>query len=868
MVWNISFFDAAKSLVWKEKRQSISKKCSGQKNKETLLKMNQSSFSKLQKIYETLSKELSSEQISNIELEENTMVASRKSDDLINKATVSIENCKFNSTLLSHPDICCINEILDQTEFADFKKLQELTLRCTNHLESLKKYFQMLQDDNRENIFITEENVLDVVENHSNESIILKPAAAETYIEIAMLSETVHFLKNSMAKKLDKQRFRGMLWFDLSLLPELVHCQEKMASFSFLKDNSADCLWEVIETAISELKEDLDVIDKHDEAVNRSYALRLFSRELKELSEVKKLVKKSEYSVSTYIDFVPCVASINYGSTVTELEHNYNQFSTLLKSILAAPQKDLGKMAHIVKVMKTIEHMKMICAKNAELTISFILCQMLHNREKTSQLKRGEKMNVHVKPRKNINKSSTCTKVPSISECLMKNGSNSSKKRPITVDKCQDSQEQEKNTTVSSCKKQKVDRKDVTEINKEKATFKHPRTTRSHPESESEIGPSSSNNQRRNRGSPKKVEIQRSLPVSPLSLKNLKDTGMLKSEGTIDLTNISSATSEDFTGQQGNVNSMKKRDVTFRAAETKSDKKECSFVIRPSDIKPGTDAAALLPNASVPSKPVFCFARDILANLEMNDTVSELQDNEILKSSITNSTGTNSPEPIFIQNKIPVPQINETQPAKTESKEKYMKDTLNRSTAPVETSESISLNVNQTAEYSFSEQQNNENSKVLTQNAARYQNELPQSARTPIYNSSEHSFGTLNPSYAWCVYHYSSSNGSSITQTYQGITSFEVQPLPPEMLTTVPSTVQNTHSNLLYSQYFGYFAGGPQACSFMPANTMLPINHYHKLHTLTLLIQVYFHKFLGLMFHGNNKNPFSKDFETVFCLLK
>lgn len=323
---------------------------------------------------------------------------------------------------------------------------------------------------------------------------------------------------------------------------------------------------------------------------------------------------------------------------------------------------------------------------------------------------------------------------------------------------------------------------------------------------------------------------------------------MLKSEGTIDLTNISSATSEDFTGQQGNVNSMKKRDVTFRAAETKSDKKECSFVIRdqksvdgtfskdhetpsqkllnnspgPSDIKPGTDAAALLPNASVPSKPVFCFARDILANLEMNDTVSELQDNEILKSSITNSTGTNSPEPIFIQNKIPVPQINETQPAKTESKEKYMKDTLNRSTAPVETSESISLNVNQTAEYSFSEQQNNENSKVLTQNAARYQNELPQSARTPIYNSSEHSFGTLNPSYAWCVYHYSSSNGSSITQTYQGITSFEVQPLPPEMLTTVPSTVQNTHSNLLYSQYFGYFAGGPQACSFMPANTYFP----------------------------------------------
>nr|KAF6461119.1 testis expressed 15, meiosis and synapsis associated [Molossus molossus] len=838
------FFDAAKSLVWKEKKQSFSKKYSGQKNKETLLKMNQYSFSKLQKIYDTLSKDLSSEQISNIGLEENNMVAFRKSDDPINKATISIEKCRFNSTLLSHPDICCIGEILDQAEFADFKKLQELTLRCTDHLEILKKYFQMLQEDNRENIFITEENVLDLVGNHNHEAIILKPAATETYVEIAMLSETVHFLKNSMAKKLDKQRFRGMLWFDLSLLPELVHCQEKMASFSFLKDNSTDCLWKVIETAISEIKKDLEIIYKHNEAVNCSYALHLFSRELQELSEIKTLLKKAKYSISTYIDFVPCIASINYGSTVTELEYNYNQFSTLLKNILAAPRKDYGKMAHIVKVMKTIEHMKIICAKNAKLTISFILYQMLHNREKTFQLKRKEKMNVHVKPRKNISKSSTCMKISSVSECIMKNVSNSSKKRPIAVDKCQDSQEQEKNT-VSRGKKQKVNMKDVTKTSKEKAAFKHPRTTRSHPESESEIGPSLSNNQKRNHGSPKKVEMQR--PGSPLLLNNLKDTCMLKLEGKIDLTNILSDTSEDITGQQGNVNSMKKRDVNFCAAETKSDKKDCfSFVIcdqkgvdgtfskdheapsqkflnsfpGPSD-KPGTDAS-LLPNASTPSKPLFCLVSDIHANLEMNDSVFELQDNEILKSSIKNSTGTNSPEPIFIQNKIPVPQINETQSAKTESKEKYMKDTLNPSTVPVETSENITLNVNQTAEYSFSEQQNNENSKGLPQNAATYRNELPQSSCTPLYNSSEHSFGTLYPSYAWCVYHYSSSSGSSITQTYHGITSFEVQPLPPEMLTAVPSTVQSTHSNLLYSQCFGYIAGGPQAHGFLPANRYFP----------------------------------------------
>nr|XP_008539897.1 PREDICTED: testis-expressed sequence 15 protein [Equus przewalskii] len=851
------FFDAAKSLFWKERRQSFSKKYSGKKNKEMLLRMNQSAFSKLQKIYDTLSKDLCSEQNSSIGLEEKTIVASRKSDDLINKATISIENCKFNSTLLSHPDICSISEILDQAEFADFGKLQELTLRCTDHLDVLKKYFQMLQEDNIDNIFITEENVLDMVKNHSHEAIILKPAAIETYIEIVMLSETIHFLKNSMAKKLDKQRFRGVLWFDLSLLPELVHCQEKMASFSFLKDNSTDCLWKVIETSISELKKDLDIIYKYNEAVNCSYALHLFSRELEELSEIKKLLKKSKYSISTYIDFVPYTASVNYGSTLTELEYNYNQFSTLLKNILAAPRRDLGKMAHTMKVMKTIEHMKIICAKNATLTVSFILCQMLHNRKKTMRLNRKEKVNIHVKPRKSISKSSTRMKVPSISERIMKNVSNSSKKRPITVDRREDSQEQEKSTTVSSCKKQKINMKDVAKINREKRAFKHPRTIRSHPESENEVGPSSSDNLKRNHVSPKMGEMQRPLPDSLLPLKNLKDTCMSKSEGEIDLADISSDTSQDFTGQQGNLNSLKKRDVNFSAAETKSDEKDCSFAVFgqksvdgtfskdhethsqkflknspdptekscPSDVKPGT---SLLPDASVLSKPVFHFVRDIRANLGMNDTVFELEDNEILNSSIKNSTCTNSLEPIFIQNKIPVLQINKTQPAKTESKEKYMKDTLNPSTIPVGASGNITLNVNQTAECSFSEQQSNESSKVLTENAAAYWNGLPQSACTPVYNSSEHSFGTSYPYYAWRVYHYSSSNDSSITQTYQGITSYEVQP-PPGMLTAVASTVQNIHSELLYTQYFGYFAGEPQAHDFVPVNgyfqSQMPVSY-------------------------------------------
>ena len=338
--------------------------------------------------------------------------------------------------------------------------------------------------------------------------------------------------------------------------------------------------------------------------------------------------------------------------------------------------------------------------------------------------------------------------------------------------------------------------------------------------------------------------MQRSLPDSSLPLKNLKDTCMLKSEGEIGLTSISSDTSEEFTGHQEKVNSMKKRNVNFSTAETKSDKKDCSsFAIcdqksvhetfskdhetpsqkkllnnspDPSVIKPGTDAT-FLSNALVPSKPIFCLVSDIHASLEMNGTVFELQDNEILNSSIKNSTGTKSPEPIFIQNKIPLQQISETQPAKSESKEKYVKDTLNPSTVPAEASESMTLNVNQTAE-----KKKNKNSKVLTQNAATHWNELPQAACTPIYNAPEHSFGTVSPSCAWYVYHYSSSNGSFVTQTYRGITSFEVQPPSSEILTAVPSIVQNTHSNLLLSQYFGYFPGEPRAYGLMPANRYFP----------------------------------------------
>ena len=84
------------------------------------------------------------------------------------------------------------------------------------------------------------------------------------------------------------------------------------------------------------------------------------------------------------------------------------------------------------------------------------------------------------------------------------------------------------------------------------------------------------------------------------------------------------------------------------------------------------------------------------------------------------------------------------------------------------------------------------------------------------------SFETSHPYYSWCVYRYSSGDGSSTPQTYQGVTFYEVQPPVPGMLTAVTSNFQNTPSHLLCSQYFGYLAGEPQANDFVPVNDYFP----------------------------------------------
>uniref|UniRef100_F8VPN2-2 Isoform 2 of Testis-expressed protein 15 n=4 Tax=Mus musculus TaxID=10090 RepID=F8VPN2-2 len=824
------YFDAAKSLVWKEKSCSLPKKHS-EKNRE-MEEINERAFSKLKKIYDVLSKGLNNEPTS-IGLQEDAIIASKQS------TLGSISNCRLNKAWLSYPDISCVGEILDQAKSADLEELQGLTLRCTDHLEILKKYFQMLQEDNIDNIFIMEENVLDMLSNHNLGAVILKPEAIEIYIEIVMISETIHYLKNLIAKKLHNQRFRGMLWFDWSLLPELIGCQEEVVSLS-VGDTQTHCLWKLVETAISVLKKELAVIYEYGEASNCSYALHLFYRELKELTGVKRLLNNSKYSVSTYIDLVPHTASVNFGNTVAELEHNYKQFFLLLKNVMSVPQKDFGKMVHIIKVMKTIEHMKLLSAKDTKLSTHLLFLQMLRNKRNALQQNRQEKMETPVtEPGEDSSQPGVSEQTPPGTECTVKNISDSSKKRPVTADTCEVSQGKGNTDTVPSWKKQKVTMKDVGNI---QTVSKHPSTTGSPPNDENKIGSNSSDSLKSISASPEVVKRQSSVLGSVSPAESVQDTCTPKSESKVEPTDSLPDSLASLTEQQENSNVIEKRNGNSSVAET-NDKKDCPLVtcdqkdidasyspdhtpaqeshktpvdhtqISPSNLTAGNDDP-LVPDASLLSVSASQSEKDVY----LSGTDFHHENNKILNLSTEDCTGTSSPEPVCIKDKISVLQVDKTQPIKSESPKKSMTDAPNPNTAPFGSYGNSALNVNGTVQHTHSEQ----NSKVLTQKVGTSRNIPPQSACSPVHNSSAHSFGTSYPYYSWCFYQYSSSNGTAVTHTYQGMTAYEIQQPPPPVLTTVASTVQSTHFNRSYSEHFSYFPGQPQANSFNPGNGYFP----------------------------------------------
>ncbi|XP_031195370.1 testis-expressed protein 15 [Mastomys coucha] len=828
------YFDAAKSLVWKEKNCSLPKRHS-EKNKE-MEEINESAFSKLKKIYGVLSKGLNNEPTS-VRLKEDAMTASKQS------ALSSIPNCSLNKAWLSYPDISCVGEVLDQAKSADLEKLQDLILRCTDHLEILKKYFQILQEDNIDNIFIMEENVLDMLNNHNLGAVILKPEAIEIYIEIVMISETIHYLKNVIAKKLHNQRFRGMLWFDWSLLPDLIGCQEEVVSFS-VGDTQARCLWKLIETAICVLKKELAVIYEYGEASNCSYALHLFYRELKELTGIRRLLNNSKYSVSTYIDLVPHTASVNFGNTVAELEHNYKQFFLLLKNVMSVPQKDFGKMVHIIKVMKTIEHMKVLSAKDTKLSTHLLFLQMLRNRRNTLQQNRQEKEETpFTEPGEASSQPGVSQQTPPGAECTVKTISGSSKKRPMTADTCEVSQGKGNTDTVSSWKKQKVTMKDV---GNRQTVSKHPSTTGSPPKDENKIGSNSSYSLKSISASPEVVKRQSSEPGSVSPAESVQDTWTPKSENKVEPTDSSSDALVTLPEQQENSNDIDKRNGNFSAAE-RNDKEGCRLITcdqkdvdasclpdhtpaqkshntpvdrtqtSPSNLTVGNDDP-LVPDATMLTVSASQSVKDIHSSLEMSGTDFQHENNKVLDVSTEDCTCTSSPEPVFIQDKIPVLKVDKMQPIKSESPEKYMTDAPNPSTAPFSSYGNSALHVNGKVQQARSEQ----NPEVLTQKVGPSRNNPPQSACSPVYDSSAHSYGTSYPYYSWCFYQYSSSSSTAVTHTYQGMASYEVQRPPPPMLTAVANTVQSTHFSSSYSEHYSYFAGQPQANSFIPGSGYFP----------------------------------------------
>ncbi|XP_034266723.1 testis-expressed protein 15 isoform X3 [Pantherophis guttatus] len=373
------FFDAAKNLVWQERNTSLN---NGSKDGKEVLQVYEIAVAKLFDIYERMMEDSGCGNDDNRTFGGYTEKCAEDSHNCKDVCSQDNADCLIGKSLTLQ-DSCNVSEILDEAQSADIERLQKLMGKCTVQLEMLKKYFQILQEEDI-TILITQENILNFMKNGGINPVILKPEAIEIYTELAMMYETIFFLKNSIAKQGDNPRFRSLLWFDLSLVPELFQCQEKMAFLSYRKEK----LLETVEASIFELQEELNIIYDYTEALNCSYALHLLTREFAEFSETRKMLGTSKSPVSMCIDLAPYAIALNYGSTVSELDYNYKQFSLLLEKLILYKKKDVGKIAHVMKVMKTIAHMKFICSEQEKSPLPVVIHQMLKNWRKACRLKR------------------------------------------------------------------------------------------------------------------------------------------------------------------------------------------------------------------------------------------------------------------------------------------------------------------------------------------------------------------------------------------------------------------------------------------------------------------------------------------------
>ncbi|XP_071970104.1 testis-expressed protein 15 isoform X2 [Engystomops pustulosus] len=378
-------FDAAKAMACHE-----TNKCGGQTRTITKGLINQINSIALSKLYEVYCAQ--SEQPVNIK-----------------KSSSEILNSYESSEYFGKHDVFYFGKAIDKARCAEPGVLKKMIHDCKLHLEFQSKYFQILQECIVDEVLIQETNALDMAENPEKCTILLKPEAVEAYIDLAMTYETLHFLNCLMALKKNQERTRGLLWYDASLFSDLIQHQYRVQSF--LEGNILPTAIDIIDGTISEIKSELDVISSCSNSVNYTYAFQIMTRELSELSELKSFMT-SKPAIATYINCSPFVVSLYYGNSLGELSHNYNQLSHYLGILLSAPKKDLGKLAHTMKIMKTIELSKVLLFKPGTSRFSFITCHVLHNRKKQNLAIKGkipkeEHIITSQYPRKRIN-----TKVP------------------------------------------------------------------------------------------------------------------------------------------------------------------------------------------------------------------------------------------------------------------------------------------------------------------------------------------------------------------------------------------------------------------------------------------------------------------------
>ncbi|GCB59803.1 hypothetical protein scyTo_0012602 [Scyliorhinus torazame] len=291
-----------------------------------------------------------------------------------------------NSFCLLLDQFGSVGKILERSRVAQKEELEQLLVKCEDQLDSLMKLFQVLQEVESENVLLTEASFLAKFTADNTNPVLLNPETVEIYIELIMMYETVHYLKNLMAHQLNQETYRGMLWFDPALLPELLHNQQDTSIFSLFREKYLHDPAEALERAISTLQQELDLIFEYRQSTNYAYAVQLLSRELSEIMAVKKYMRQHNIGVKTYVNAVPYAASINYGYTESDLTHNYRQLVQVLEKLVKAPKKDLGKMAHIMEAMKSIMDMRQVASESSTSTLHILTYQMRQNSKKRKML--------------------------------------------------------------------------------------------------------------------------------------------------------------------------------------------------------------------------------------------------------------------------------------------------------------------------------------------------------------------------------------------------------------------------------------------------------------------------------------------------